>query len=82
MNLKFNILPEKIFPVKEYNNMILSYTMFGGMKLSFNQACIDSEIIIESPKAIKYTFVKLNNNFNESILQYIYLQDKHNNSRA
>lgn len=46
MNLKFNILPEKIFPVTEYNNMILSYTMFGGMKFSFNQACIDSEIII------------------------------------
>ena len=57
-------------------HMILPYTMFGGMKLSFNQACANPEIIIESPKAIKYTFVKLNNNFNESVLQYIYSQDE------
>lgn len=57
-------------------HMILPYTMFGGMKLSFNQTCANPEIIIESPKAIKYTFVKLNNDFNENILQYIYLQDE------
>lgn len=60
--------------------MILPYTMFGGMRLSFNQACTNPEIIIESPKAIKYTFVKLNNNFNENILQYIYSQDEQNQS--
>lgn len=57
-------------------HMILPYTMFGGMKLGFNQACTNPEVIIESPKAIKYTFVKLNNNFSESILQYIYSQDE------
>ncbi|MCI9079072.1 MAG: hypothetical protein HFH68_09155 [Lachnospiraceae bacterium] len=56
-------------------HMILSYTMFGGMKLSFNQACTNPEIIIESSKAIRYTYVKLNNNFSGSILQYIYSQD-------
>ncbi len=61
-------------------HMILPYTMFGGMRLSFNQACTNPEIIIESPKAIKYTFVKLNNNFNDNILQYIYSQDEQNQS--
>ncbi|MDE6615294.1 MAG: hypothetical protein K2K35_01915 [Lachnospiraceae bacterium] len=61
-------------------HMILPYTMFDGIKLSFNQACTNPEIIIESPKATKYTFVKLNNNFNENILQYIYLQDEQKQS--
>lgn len=56
-------------------HMILPYTMFGGMKLSFNQGCTNPEIIIESSKAIKYTYVKLNNNFSGSILQHIYSQD-------
>lgn len=44
-------------------HMILPYTMFSGMKLNFNQNMINNEIIIESPKSTKYTFVKLNNNF-------------------
>ena len=57
-------------------HMILPYTMFGEMKLSFNQTEYFSEINIESLKNIKYTFVKLNNNFSQSILQYIYAQDK------
>ena len=56
-------------------HMILPYTMFSGMKLNFNQNMINNEIIIESPKSTKYTFVKLNNNFSEKILQYIYVQD-------
>lgn len=60
--------------------MILPYTMFGGMKLGFNQACANPEIIIESPKAIKYTFIKLNNKFSKSILQYIYSQDEQKQS--
>lgn len=55
--------------------MILPYTMFSGMKLNFNQNMINNEIIIESPKSTKYTFVKLNNKFSEKILQYIYAQD-------
>ncbi len=61
-------------------HMILPYTMFGGMKLGFNQACANPEIIIESPKAIKYTFIKLNNKFSKSILQYIYSQDEQKQS--
>lgn len=61
-------------------HMILPYTMFGGMKLGFNQACANLEVIIESPKTVKYTFVKLNNNFNENILQYIYSQDEQKQS--
>lgn len=61
-------------------HMILPYTMFGSMKLSFNQTCANPEIIIESPKTVKYTFVKLNNNFNENILQYIYSQDEQKQS--
>lgn len=55
-------------------HIILPYTMFGGMKISFNQTKPFEEIIIESVKSIKYTFVKLNNNFNEKVLQYVYSQ--------
>ena len=61
-------------------HMILPYTMFDGMKLSFNQACANPEIIIESSKVIKYTFIKLNNKFSKSILQYIYSQDEQKQS--
>lgn len=61
-------------------HMILPYIMFGGMKLGFNQACANPEVIIESPKTVKYTFVKLNNNFSENILQYIYSQDEQKQS--
>ena len=57
-------------------HMILPYTMFSGMKLSFNQSCINPEIIIESSSNIKYTFVRLNNNFSKKILQYIYAHDE------
>lgn len=34
-------------------HIILPYTMFGGMNLNFNQTCVNPEIVIESPKAIK-----------------------------
>ena len=54
--------------------------MFSGMKLGFNQACANPEVIIESPKTVKYTFVKLNNNFSKNILQYIYSQDEQKQS--
>ena len=56
-------------------HMILPYTIFGGIKISFNQTKSISEIIIESDSTVKYTFVKLNDNFSEKILQYIYTQD-------
>ena len=56
-------------------HMILPYTMFGGMSLKFNQNTVNTEIVIESPKATKYTFVKLNNNFSERVLQYIYIHE-------
>lgn len=55
-------------------HMILPYTMFGEMKLGFNQTKFFQEIIIESNPGTKYTFVKLNDNFSEKILQYIYPQ--------
>ncbi|MCI9077581.1 MAG: hypothetical protein HFH68_01485 [Lachnospiraceae bacterium] len=55
-------------------HMILPYTMFGGMSLKFNQNTVNPEIVIESSKNTKYTFVKLNNNFSKKVLQYIYVQ--------
>ncbi|MCX4327345.1 MAG: hypothetical protein OSJ45_08625 [Lachnospiraceae bacterium] len=57
-------------------HIILPYTMFGGMEISFNQERAFPQIRIESPSDTKYTFIKLNNNFNEKILQYIYSQNE------
>lgn len=56
-------------------HMILPYTMFGGMTLSFVQDIYHAKISIKSDKAVKSMFVNLERKYNPKLLKYIYSQD-------
>ncbi len=57
-------------------HMILPYTMFGGMTLSFIQETYHAVIDISSSKTEKHMFVRLDRHFGLKLMHYVYSQDE------